>query len=160
MSDEQKGLKFYLCQTPAGPQYVHLQADAKKIDPNYETVYVDTSKQALMERLNELMRGPIQAIDPAENGAVWEEPAEQPRSAPLPMVPEWRPQHVIDCIERTYAQIDVETFICAVPKTEIYRLDSLEALIKSHRESLLNPGARNHQPEPERPARKQWGKKK
>jgi hypothetical protein len=156
MSEEQKGLKFYLCQTPTGPQYVHLQADAKKIDPNYQTVFVDTSKQAIMERLNHLMRGPIRAIDDMDEP---EEPDEQPRSAPRPSMPEWRPQHVIDCIERTYAQIDVETFICAVPKAEIYRLDSLEALIKSHRESLLNPGGRKPEPEPERPARKHWGKK-
>ena len=49
-------MKFYLCQTADGPQYVHLQADAKKIDPNYETVEIDLSKAAIMDRLNDLMR--------------------------------------------------------------------------------------------------------
>ena len=53
---EKKGMKFYLCQTEAGPQLVHLQADAKKIDPNFETILIDLSKQAIMERLNDLMR--------------------------------------------------------------------------------------------------------
>lgn len=75
MSEEQKGLKFYLCQTPDGPQYVHLQADAKKIDPNYQTVFVDTSKQPLMERLNDLLRR-------AHGGAALEEPAVVSRPAP------------------------------------------------------------------------------
>jgi hypothetical protein len=79
MSDEPKGLKFYLCQTPEGPQYVHLQADAKKIDPNYETVYVDTSKQALMDRLNHLMRSPVQGISLAEGD---EPPAPRPAAKP------------------------------------------------------------------------------
>lgn len=49
-------LKFYLCQTEDGPQFVHLLADAKKLDKGYETVEIDTAKQPLMDRLNDLMR--------------------------------------------------------------------------------------------------------
>lgn len=158
MSEEQKGLKFYLCQTPAGPQYVHLQADAKKIDPNYETVFVDTSKQALMDRLNHLMRSPIKGLSLMEDDEP-EEPVARPRPAPQPMTPPQSPE-VLARIGRTYSQIDVEEFICGVPAGEIYRLDSLEALIKDHRNSLLNQGARQSQAEPEAPTRKQWGKKK
>jgi len=157
MSDEQKGLKFYLCQTPAGPQYVHLQADAKKIDPDYQTVFVDTSKPALMDRLNHLMRGPIKAIDYEEEDEL-EEPGDSPRPAPTPP-PALRPPAVQARVERTYEQIDVEEFIFAVPLDEIYRLDTLEALIKDHRESLLNPGVRKEQPAPAAGRRTQWGKK-
>ena len=158
MSEEQKGLKFYLCQTPAGPQYIHLQADAKKIDPNYQTVFVDTSKQALMDRLNHLMRSPIKGLSLTEDDEP-EEPAGGPRPAPQPMTPPQSPE-VLARIGRTYSQIDVEEFIFSVPADEIYRLDHLESIIKSHRDSLLNPGVRKPQPEPERPAHKQWGKKK
>jgi len=158
MSDEQKGLKFYLCQTPSGPQYVHLQADAKKIDPNYQTVFVDTSKQALMDRLNHLMRGPIRGIDSMEMDEP-EEPGETPRPAPTPP-PALRPPAVQARVERMYEQIDVEEFLFRVPVDEIYRLDALEAIIKDQRERLLNPGVRKAQPtEPERTGRKQWGKK-
>jgi hypothetical protein len=157
MPDEQKGLKFYLCQTPAGPQYVHLQADAKKIDPNYETVFVDTSKQAIMDRLNHLMRGPIRAIDDTDEP---EEPAEPTRRPAFSAYPDLRPPAVLARVERMYEQIDVETFLFAVPLDEIYRLDALEAIIKDQRERLLNPGVRKPQPtEPERTGRKQWGKK-
>lgn len=165
MSDEQKGLKFYLCQTPAGPQYVHLQADAKKIDPNYQTVFVDTSKQAIMERLNHLMAGPVQGIDPMEldQPEVDEDEPDGPGTTyrwaqSSPNAP--KPAAVLDRIERTYAQIDAEAFICAVPLDEIHRLDALEGLIKSHRESLLNPGIRTQPPVPAASRRqKQWGKK-
>lgn len=68
-------MKFYLCQTPHGPQYVHLQADAKRIDPNFETVEIDLSKGAIMDRLNDLMR----RAHVAERG---EEPAVVSRPAP------------------------------------------------------------------------------
>lgn len=65
-------MKFYLCQTEVGPQYVHLQADAKKIDPNYETVELDTSKGPLMDLLNDLMR---QAHGQSEEPAAVSRPA-------------------------------------------------------------------------------------
>jgi hypothetical protein len=156
MSSEQKGLKFYLCQTPNGAQYVHLQADAKKLDPDYQTVFVDTSKPALMDRLNHLIRGPIKAIDYEEDDE--QEPGDAPRPAPTPP-PVLRSPAVQARVERTYEQIDVEEFIFAVPLDEIYRLDSLEALIKDHRETLLNPGIRKPQPDPAAGRRTQWGKK-
>ncbi len=69
-------MKFYLCQTDVGPQYVHLQADAKKIDPNFETVEIDFAKQPMMDRLNDLMR--------RANGAPSAEPGTVSRPAPPP----------------------------------------------------------------------------
>lgn len=49
-------MKAYLCQTSDGPQYVHLQADAKRLDKNHETVEIDTAKGPLLDLLNELLR--------------------------------------------------------------------------------------------------------
>ena len=69
-------MKFYLCETADGPQYVHLQADAKKIDPAFKTVEIDLSKGAIMERLNDLMR---RAHNPAARS---EEPGAVSRPAP------------------------------------------------------------------------------
>jgi hypothetical protein len=47
-------MKFYLCQTPLGPQLAGTQADAKALDKNFETVEWATDKDALMERFNDL----------------------------------------------------------------------------------------------------------
>lgn len=49
-------MKYYLCQTPDGPQYAHLQTEAKALDPNFQTVELDFSKQAMMKMLNDLLR--------------------------------------------------------------------------------------------------------
>lgn len=49
-------MKYYLCQTPDGPQYAATQVDAKKLDKNFEIVDLDFSKLPMMERLNDLMR--------------------------------------------------------------------------------------------------------
>lgn len=47
-------MKFYLCQTPAGPRLAGTQADAKALDKNFTTVDWATDKDALMERFNDL----------------------------------------------------------------------------------------------------------
>ena len=48
-------MKYYLCQTDDGPQYAGTQAEAKKLDKDFEIVDLDFSKPAMMERLNNLM---------------------------------------------------------------------------------------------------------
>lgn len=137
MSDE-KGLKFYLCQTPAGPQYVHLQADAKKLDPNYQTVFVDTSKQALMDRLNHLMRGPIQGINLAEgDDEVVPEPVVRVAPPPPPPNP-LRSPAVQARVERTYDQIGFEEFIQSIPADEAHRLPLLADMIATRRAELAD----------------------
>ena len=37
-------MKFYLCQTTDGPQYVYTQIDAAKLDRNFETVNIDVAQ--------------------------------------------------------------------------------------------------------------------
>ena len=69
-------MKAYLCQTEDGPQYIHLQADAKRIDKNYQTVEIDVAKGPLLDMLNDLMRR-------AYAGSTLEEPAVASRPAPL-----------------------------------------------------------------------------
>jgi hypothetical protein len=51
-------MKFYLCQTSEGPQLAGTQADAKALDPKYQTVEYAMDKDSIMQRLNDLMRKP------------------------------------------------------------------------------------------------------
>lgn len=149
------GLKFYLCQTPDGPQYVHLQIDAKKLDPNYQTVEIDTSKQALMDRLNGLMRGNSAAFvidDPEEDEPVVFAPPPPP---PSPL----RSAKATEMMGRTYDQIGFEEFIWSIPDDEATRLDTLEKIIAARRREISNPGERTETPEPVHTGRKPWGKK-
>jgi hypothetical protein len=120
-------MKFYLCQTEEGPQYVHLQADAKKLDPNFETVEIDLAKQAIMERLNDLMRQ-------ASNQPV--EDTGGPVAAPVAPPRPNRPPEVEKRVERTHDQIGFEDFIWDIPDDEAYRLDKLEAIIKERRSEI------------------------
>lgn len=156
MPDEPKGLKFYLCQTSVGPQYVHLQADAKKTDPNYETVYVDTSKQALMDRLNHLIRGPLQGISLAEGDEDPDEPYTAPTPAPAPQT-NLRSPHVQERLQRIYDATGFEDFIWNIPDEEAFRLDNLENIIKERRDEI-NGIKRERAPIPE-PTKSRWGKK-
>lgn len=118
-------MKFYLCQTEEGPQYVHLQADAKKIDPNFETVEIDLAKQAIMERLNDLMRRAH--AQPVEEG-----PVAQPAPPPSPTrTPEAKAR-----VERTLDQVGFEQFIWDIPDSEAHRLDILERIIKERRAEI------------------------
>ena len=70
-------MKAYLCETESGPQYVHLQADAKRLDRNYQTVEIDTAKGPLLDMLNDLLRR-------AHGAATPEEPVAHSRPAPPP----------------------------------------------------------------------------
>lgn len=129
MSDdapEKKGMKFYLCQTEVGPQLVHLQADAKKTDPNFETILIDLSKQAIMDRLNDLMR---QAHAPA---APMEEASSVSVSPPPPSASK-QPDKAAQYMERVFDQTAVEEFIWRVPSNETFRLDTIENICRERR---------------------------
>lgn len=120
-------MKYYLCQTEDGPQYFHLQADAKKIDPNFEVVEIDLSKQALMDRLNGLMRQANAAPTRDEGG-----PVSAPVTPPRPN----RPPEVEASVQRSYDQIGFEEFIWDIPDTETHRLDILEKIIAERRREI------------------------
>lgn len=123
-------LKFYLCNTPEGQQLVHLQADAKRIDPKYQTVLIDTSKQALMDRLNGLMRqagGTPAPVDEVEEGA--------PAPPPPPKTPTYQPS-MPPTTARSVAQTAWEEFIFDIPVSEAFRLDSLERTIAARRAEI------------------------
>lgn len=132
MSEDTKGLKFYLCQTEVGPQLEHLQAEAKKRDPNFKVTYVDTAKQPLMDRLNDLMRRVHHNICVEQ---------EEPEDVSLP-VPPPRPVTTLRAppvqakVERTYDQIGFEQFIWDIPDDEAQRLDVLEKIIKERRREI------------------------
>lgn len=135
MSEDTKGLKFYLCQTEVGPQLEHLQAEAKKRDPNFTVTYVDTAKQPLMDRLNDLMRRVHSAGDPE----LQEMDSEiTPSVSPPPPPSSPRPPAVQAKIERTYDQIGFEQFIWDIPDSEAQRLDALEKIIKERRREIKN----------------------
>ena len=135
MSEDAKGLKFYLCQTEDGPQLEHLQAEAKKRDPNFKVTYVDTAKQPLMDRLNDLMRR-------VHSGSILEPQETDPEVANIPSPPpppasSYSP--VVQAkIERTYDQIGFEKFIWDIPDSEAQRLDVLEGIIKERRREIKN----------------------
>lgn len=132
MSDdapEKKGMNFYLCQTEVGPQLVHLQADAKKTDPNFETILIDLSKQAIMERLNDLMR---QAHAPA---APMEEASPVSVSPPPPSASK-KPDKAAQYMERVFDQTAVEEFLWRVPPNETFRLDTIEAICRERRDEI------------------------
>jgi hypothetical protein len=124
-------LKFYLCQTTDGPQYVHLQADAKRIDPKFETVEVDLTKEAIMNRLNELMR---QAHTGAVPDASLEEPQDIPPAPVAPPAP--KPVAKPDRAARNDAQIAWEEFIWDIPAGEAYRLNTLQKVIEERRTEI------------------------
>lgn len=149
-------LKFYLCNTPAGPQYVHLQADAKKLDPNFRTVLIDTSKQALMDRLNELMRGPIQGISLVDDEVEEVESAmTAPQPPPPPRTPAYHPA-MPPTTARSIAQTAWEEFIYDIPPTEAFRLTSLEKTIAVRKAEIA--GEPPVFEEPPAPHRKSWNK--
>jgi len=149
------GLKFYLCQTSDGPQYVHLQADAKKLDPTYETVEIDTSKQALMDRLNHLLRSPVSGLSLVDDDEDLEEP-DGPVAAPAPRSTGRKPD-VAKRVERTYDQIEFEHFIWSIPDDEAYRLNLLEKIIKERRAEIAGEAKAPAPPPP--PLRNEWKKK-
>lgn len=135
MNEDTKGLKFYLCQTEVGPQLEHLQVEAKKRDPNFTVTFVDTAKQPLMERLNDLMRraNGFGGTDPVEQ----EEPEDvsPPAPPPRPATP-LRSPAVQAMIERTYDQVGFEQFIWDIPDSEAHRLDILERIIAERRKEI------------------------
>ncbi len=128
-AETKKGMKFYLCQTEVGPQLVHLQADAKKIDPNFETILIDLSKQAIMDRLNDLMR---QAHAPA---APMEEASPVSVSPPPPSAPK-KLDKAAQYMERVFDQTAVEEFIWRVPSNETFRLDTIENICRERRAEI------------------------
>lgn len=128
-AETKKGMKFYLCQTEVGPQLVHLQADAKKIDPNFETILIDLSKQAIMDRLNDLMR---QAHAPA---ASMEEASPVSVSPPPPSAPK-KLDKAAQYMERVFDQTAVEEFIWRVPSNETFRLDTIENICRERRAEI------------------------
>lgn len=132
MSAESKGLKFYLCQTEVGPQLEHLQAEAKRRDPNFTVTFVDTAKQPLMERLNDLMR---RANGFGGTDLVEQEEPEDVSPPPRPATP-LRSPAVQAMIERTYDQVGFEQFIWDIPDSEARRLDSLERIIAERRKEI------------------------
>lgn len=149
MADE-KGIKFYLISTEDGPQLEHLQAEAKKRDPNFQTIYVDTTKQPLMDRLNDLMR---RAHGDGEQAPVVEEEGpDRIQTTPPPPTTKRPPQ-----IERMYDQTGFEQFVWDMPAEEVRRLDTLEAIIKERRDEI-NGVKRERAPTPE-PTKSRWGKK-
>lgn len=128
-TEAKKGMKFYLCQTEVGPQLVHLQADAKKTDPNFETIEIDLSKQAIMARLNDLMR---QAHAPA---ALEEQESAVTVSSPAPPAPK-KPDKAAAQLERIFDQTAVEEFLWRVPVSETYRLDTIENICAERRQEI------------------------
>lgn len=121
-------MKFYLCQTDDGPQYIHLQIDAKKLDPNFETVEIDLSKEAIMNRLNDLMRrahGNIAVFPDAS-------PEEEKDPAGVSPPPDRQPSRS----DQTEAQIAWEEFIFAIPVNEAYRLNTLQEVIEARRSEI------------------------
>lgn len=127
-------MKFYLCQTPEGPQYVHLQADAKKIDPKFETVEVDLAKEPIMNRLNDLMRKAHAASLPEPN-APMEETRRQRQEMPPPSASK-KPDKAAQYMERVFDQTAVEEFIWRVPANETFRLDTIEAICAERRNEI------------------------
>lgn len=122
-------MKFYLCQTPEGPQYVHLQADAKKIDPKFEVVEIDLAKEPIMNRLNELMRQAHAPAAPEE---------EEPVSVSSPSPPASKPKtdKAAQYMERVFDQTAVEEFIWRVPAKETFRLDTIESVCAERRQEI------------------------
>ena len=155
MADE-KGIKFYLVDTPEGPQLEHLQAEAKKRDPNFQTIHVDTTKQPLMERLNDLMRrahgagegaGPVTISRPSPKpGAIgtFAEGNEAPEGKWMGdshLVTEGRACNV--CLTRKeiedwrasgMASVEVEELVQRI--TDPIHLSNLKAMIEEHETDL------------------------
>lgn len=183
MADE-KGIKFYLVQTEEGPQLEHLQAEAKKRDPSFQTIHIDTTKQPLMDRLNELMR----RAHAAETGG--ETPAPRPAAKPGEIgsfkegnVPagdnKWHgDDHLVQsgqacnvCMTRkaiaewrgsTEASVAVEEVVGSL--TEPVHLANIKVLIEDREQQLATEGkaavkSTSNDPLPT-PKTKQWGKKK
>lgn len=125
-------MKAYRCMTEVGPQYLHLQADAKKADPNYETVEIDVTKSVLLDMINDLLRRLYAAENGASPAAQEEEqdipPAPAPPPAPKPKPS--MPPHAV----RNDMQIDWEEFIFSIPDGEAYRLDALQRTLDAQRE--------------------------
>lgn len=118
-------MKAYLCQTPDGPQYQHLQVEAKRLDPNYETVEIDTTKGPLLDQLNDLMRRahatqPAAPAEAEEEGGIKTALVTPP--PPKPVVKVAMPPHAA----RNDAQIAWEEFIWSIPANEAYRIDVLQ----------------------------------
>lgn len=130
-------MKFYLCQTPEGPRYARTQADAKALDKNFTLVEYPVDQGALVERFNELLssapRRPITENDgePGDiimhdgEGPVWVTPPPPPASTSATAL-----------MNRPWEQIGIEEWIFAIPSTEAYRLDNLQACIDVRRAEI------------------------
>lgn len=126
-------MKAYLCQTDAGPQYIHLQADAKKLDPSFVTEDIDLTKEPLLARINDLMRR-AHANEVAPAVSLEEEQDINPPALASPPAPKVSsmPPHAV----RNEIQIDWEEFIFTIPDKEAYRLDALQKVIDAQREII------------------------
>lgn len=150
-------MKYYLCQTPNGPQLADTQANAKALDKNYQTVEIDFAKHPMMDHLNDLMRrahaneggaatgltmvdrtGDTPVVRPAtrdEADAILS--AEIPQAGNAHRKPQ---QPSRDRAQRTWDQIELEEFIFAIPSKEAYRLDAIQSVIDARREELNQGG--------------------
>jgi hypothetical protein len=77
-------LKFYLCQTSAGPRLSPTQADAKKLDPDFETIELADDKDSRIKHINSLFEqiagtAPVAAAEPDDEMPV--EAPEKPAKA-------------------------------------------------------------------------------
>lgn len=131
-------MKYHLCQTPDGPQLARTQPEAAKLDKAYVEIDIDTSKDALMDMLNDLYR----RLHIAENGVVQADDAPKtieelygPRVEVAPEAPKARKGvgAVEERMNRTWDQIAIETYIFDVPVDEAHRLDRLSECITTRR---------------------------
>lgn len=123
-------MKAYLCQTELGPQYIHLQAEAKKLDPSFQTVEIDTAKEALLTMLNALLRDRDTPVQQSEDIK--------------PILEEVKVSHKRSSkvVSRTYEQIDVEEFIFAIPEAESYRLNQIQVILDERKRELCRTETR------------------
>ena len=137
-------MKYYLCQTDAGPQFARNQAEAAKLDRHAVIEEVSTEKDDLMERLNVLMRtvyeyqtGKVQVLVGEGLGPIVSEEEGNARLDALIEEQETAAKtrkKETSRWERTMDQIAVEQFIHDTPEGELQRLEVLERCIVSRRQ--------------------------
>lgn len=122
---------FYQVMTAIGPQLVKTQAEAKAIDPKFTKLDVPVDAAGLMAFVNALL-----AVDPADDD---DEPYDLEEASPAPPSPPQVPRTsnaLIDSVQRTYNQINVEEFIMAIPPKEAYRIKNLRDALDTQEASF------------------------
>lgn len=128
-------MKFYLCQTPDGPQLAATQEEAKALDRKFEKIEIDMSQRPIMERLNELMRR-VHAAEAGEPAEIDDDEEQIAAPAPKPVKASSDPNSATALMNRTWEQIGIEEWILAVPAREAYRLDNLASHIDTRRAEI------------------------